>query len=244
MILILGGTSEASSLARLLAARPDIPALMSLAGATRSPAVPPVPHRVGGFGGADGHAAFLADNGTEAVVDATHPFARRISAHAAAACRLTATPLLVLRRPPWRALPGDRWTEVADAREAAAALGPEPRRVFLTVGRLELPAFLPTPHACLVRTIDPPETLPEGARLILARGPFAEADERRLLEEERIDVLVTKNSGGAATYPKIAAARTLGLPVVLIRPPEGVGGESVETAEEALRWIEGLRGVD
>jgi precorrin-6A/cobalt-precorrin-6A reductase len=242
MILILGGTSEASALARLLAARPDIPALLSLAGATRSPSLPPIPHRVGGFGGADGLAAFLRDNCTEAVVDATHPFAERISANAAEACRITGTPLLALRRPPWRPVEGDRWTEVLDAPQAAAAIGSERRRVFLTVGRIELPAFLGTPHDYLVRTIDPPERMPAGARLILARGPFTEEDERRLLEEERIDVVVTKNSGGAATYGKIAAARALGLRVVLVRQPAAVAAGSVGTAEEALGWIEGRRG--
>jgi precorrin-6A/cobalt-precorrin-6A reductase len=242
MILILGGTSEASALARLIAARPDITALVSLAGATTRPSLPPIPHRVGGFGGADGLAAFLRDNCTEAVVDATHPFAERISANAAEACRITATPLLALRRPPWRAVEGDRWTEVSDAAEAAGAIGATRRRVFLTIGRLELPAFLGTQHDYLIRTIDPPERMPAGARLILARGPFAEEDERRLLEQERIEVVVTKNSGGEATYGKVAAARTLGLRVVLMRQPQRVAAESVATAEEALGWIEGRRG--
>lgn len=238
MILILGGTSDAASLARLLAERADIPALVSLAGRTRSPASPPLPHRVGGFGGADGLAAFMRDNGIEAVIDATHPFAERISANAAMACRTTGIPLLALRRPPWAPAKGDRWTEVGDAREAAGALGRGHRRVFLTVGRLELAAFLDTTHDCLVRTIDPPDALPRGARLILARGPFREADERRLLEEERIEVLLTKNSGGDATYGKIAAARALGLPVILMRQPARPEAESVETAADALTWIE------
>ena len=137
-----------------------------------------------------------------------------------AACHATGTPILALRRPPWAPREGDRWTEVADADAAVVALGPAPRRVFLTVGRLELPAFLVAPqHHYVVRSVDPPEAMPPDASLILARGPFEEADELALMEAERIEVLVSKNSGGAATYGKIAAARRLGLPVILLRPP-------------------------
>lgn len=244
MILILGGTTEASALARLLAARPEIPALLSLAGRTRQPATPPIAHRIGGFGGIEGLTRFLAEHGVAAVVDATHPFADQISVHALAACRENDTPLLALRRPPWQAVAGDRWTEVADAAEAARALGSTPRRVFLTVGRLELDAFLDAPqHDYLVRTVDPPDRLPPRARLILARGPFAEDDERRLLVEARIEVVATKNSGGSATYGKIAAARALGLPVVLMRRPEAPEVPAVETAEAAMAWIEGVVGA-
>jgi len=242
MILILGGTTEASAFARLLAARPDRPALISLAGRTLKPAQQPLPTRVGGFGGAAGLADFLAANGVRAVVDATHPFAEKISANAALACAETGTPLLVLRRRPWQAEPGDEWTEVEDAPAAALALGRKARRVFLTVGRLELPAFLAAPqHHYLIRTVDPPEALPPKAKLILERGPFVEAAETALLQKEKIEVIVTKNSGGEATYAKIAAARALHLPVILMRAPERPSVACVDTAEAALAWLEGMQ---
>ncbi|CAM5772469.1 precorrin-6A reductase [Labrys miyagiensis] len=239
MILILGGTTEASALARLLAERPGFEAMLSLAGRTQQPALPPLSHRIGGFGGVEGLCGFLGDNRVTALVDATHPFAERMSANAAAASRLTGVPLLALRRPAWSAGPGDNWTEVAGAQEAALALGQEPRRVFLTTGRLELPAFLAAPwHFYLVRSVDAPDELPPQARLILSRGPFAEADELALMRTERVDVVVTKNSGGSATYGKIAAARRLGLPVILLKRPEAPDVETVATAREALAWIE------
>ena len=241
MILILGGTTEASALARLLAGRSDMPALLSLAGRTMNPGAQPIPTRVGGFGGATGLADFFAAKGVRAVIDATHPFAGQISANAALACAETDTPLLVLRRHPWSPQPGDAWTEVADAQAAAEALGRKPVRVFLTVGRLELPTFLDFPqHHYVIRTIDPPEALPPDSRLILDRGPFDEAAERALLAQEKIEVLVTKNSGGTATYAKIAAARALGLPVILMRPPDWPDATCVDTPEAALAWIKGL----
>lgn len=240
MILILGGTTEASALARLLAARPGTAACLSLAGRTAKPLPQPIPTRIGGFGGPIGLARYMAEAGVTAVVDATHPHARRISENAALACRSAGIPLLVLRRRPWERQPGDRWTEVEDADAAAKALGEEPRRVFLTAGRLELAAFLPHPrHFYLVRSVDPPEALPPDARLILDLGPFDVRAEEDLLRRERIDVVVTKNSGGGATYGKIAAARTLGLPVILIRAPRWPETGAVETPEAALRWIDG-----
>ncbi|WP_413991843.1 cobalt-precorrin-6A reductase [Labrys okinawensis] len=239
MILILGGTTEAAALARLLAGRPGIPAMLSLAGRTQNPAPPPIPYRVGGFGGVEGLSTFLRERRARAMVDATHPFAEQMSAQAVAAAQRTGVQLLALRRPAWRAEPRDNWTEVADAEAAAVALGSEPRRVFLTTGRLELPAFLAAPHHFyLVRSVDAPEELPPHARLILARGPFAEEDELALMREERIEVVVTKNSGGSATYGKIVAARRLGLPVILLKRPEVAEVETVTTAEEALAWIE------
>ena len=238
-VLLLGGTSEASALARLLAARPDIPAMASLAGRTINPVEPPIAYRIGGFGGVEGLCAFLEEHAVTALVDATHPFAERMSANAVEAARRIGVPLLALRRPAWQAVDGDRWSQVADAEAAVQALGDAPRRVFLTTGRLELPAFLAAPqHFYLVRSVDPPEELPPRARLILARGPFAEADEISLMQEEAIDVLVTKNSGGSATYGKIAAARHLHLPVILLRRPGTAEVETAATAQEALAWIE------
>lgn len=216
-ILILGGTTEARALAARFTARPDLRVTLSLAGRTSAPAPQSGNLRSGGFGGADGLADWLTAQSVDTLIDATHPFARRITAHAAIAAQRTGTPLLTLSRPPWPRQPDDLWTEVATMAEAAAALGPAPSRVFLAIGRQEVAAFRAAPHhAYLIRSIDPAPDLP-GATRILARGPFAEPDEIRLLTENRIDILVAKNSGGPATYAKISAARVLRLPVILIQ---------------------------
>jgi len=189
-----------------------------------------------------GLAAHLREARVRAVVDATHPFAAQMSRNAAEACRIAAVPLVALVRPQWTPCPGDRWTDVADMASAVAALGEAPRRVFLTVGRLELSAFAAAPqHAYLVRTIDPVGDIATPPNLveIRHRPPFDEAAERALMENERIDVLVTKNSGAAATAPKLAAARVLGLPVVVVaRPPRPEGVKAVATPDEALAWLE------
>lgn len=243
-LLILGGTTEASALARRLAGRSDLAPVLSLAGRTAAPVPPPVPYRIGGFGGVAGLEGYLRAERIGAVVDATHPFAARISAHAAQACTSLGVPLAVLTRRPWTPVEGDRWSEVADVPAAVAALGPVPRRVFLTVGRLSLPAFAAAPwHDYLVRTIDPPEpaeNLPS-QRLLLARGPFSMEDECALLTRERIDIVVSKNSGGAATSAKIEAARRLGLPVIMIARPAMPAVPVVTDAEAALAWIEAHR---
>ena len=227
-VLILGGTTEASRLAAALAGRLDVTATLSLAGRTATPLPSAIPHRVGGFGGPDGLREYLLDEGIDAVVDATHPFAQQMSRHAAEACRAIALPLVLYTRPPWRPTREDRWTFVPDAARAAAALGTEPRRVFLTVGRLSLPAFAAAPHHIyLIRTIEPPRELTHLPRheLIGERGPFRLTDELALMREKRIEILVTKNSGGDATWPKMEAARQLGIPaIVVVRPalPDGV----------------------
>lgn len=221
-ILILGGTTEARRLAEHLADTPDVAPILSLAGRTSRPVLPVIAHRIGGFGGIAGLAAYLQAEKIVLVVDATHPFAEQMSAHAEAACKATAVRLVLFTRPPWLPQKGDLWHEVASAADAAQALGEAPRRVFLTVGRLQLPAFEEAPqHDYLIRSIDPPEPAPKlpRQRLILARGPFMRDDEIALMRQEKIDILVSKNSGGAATYAKIEAARTLGIPVILMRPP-------------------------
>jgi precorrin-6A/cobalt-precorrin-6A reductase len=223
-ILVLGGTTEARRLAEALADRPDLEATLSLAGRTEAPAAQPIPTRIGGFGGAEGLAAWLVAHSIEALVDATHPFAAQISRNAAAAAQATATPIVAFGRAPWRREPGDDWREVATLEEAALAIGEAPKRVLLTSGRLGLASFVVAPqHHYLIRTIDPPEAevlarLPDHA-MLYDRGPFDLASERTLMQRERIEVVVTKNSGGAATYPKIVAARALGLPVVIQQPP-------------------------
>jgi precorrin-6A/cobalt-precorrin-6A reductase len=240
-ILILGGTAEARQLAGRLADRADLAITLSLAGRTMAPAPQPVPVRFGGFGGPQGLADHLAATRIDVLVDATHPYAATISANAARAAALAGVPLVALRRPAWVAVAGDRWIEVADAAGSVAALGALPRRVFLALGRQEIAPFAAAPQHCyLVRSvdpIDPPLDVPD-AVYITGRGPFAEADERALLARHRIDIIVAKNSGGSATYGKIAAARALGLAVVMLRRPALPQVAAVETVEDAVAAID------
>jgi precorrin-6A/cobalt-precorrin-6A reductase len=240
-ILILGGTGEAAALARALAGRPDLAVTTSLAGRTREPLPLPGEVRVGGFGGAGGLEVFLRETGVERVIDATHPFAARISANAARACAAAEIPRLRLLRPPWTPRPGDRWHEVADAAAAARLLPALGRSAFLTLGHGELEAFAGLEGVRLVvRTIEPPAGPPPvAARWIHARSPFRLADEVALLERHAIDVLVTKASGGEATYPKLAAARALGRPVIMIRRPPPPPGPLVTSVAAALAWLDG-----
>jgi precorrin-6A/cobalt-precorrin-6A reductase len=240
-ILILGGTTEARDLAGRLAGRPGLEVTLSLAGRTVSPMRQPVPVRIGGFGGAEGLANYLVEQRIHLLVDATHPYAARISANAVAAAQATAVPLLALRRPPWQAVEGDRWAEVNDVQEAVAALGATPRRAFLALGRQEVAPFEAAPqHSYVIRSvdpIDPPLSVPDAAYL-LGRGPFVEGDEAVLLASHRIEVIVAKNSGGAATYGKIAAARKLGIDVVLVRRPDLPPADAVESVADALAAID------
>ncbi len=239
-ILILGGTTQASQLARALCGRNDIEAVVSLAGRTQNPLPAPVPSRSGGFGGVDELAAYLRDEKIDAVIDATHPFAAQMSAHAREACARASVPLLVFSRPAWTRQQGDDWREVARMEDAVTALGEKPRRVFLTQGRLQLAAFAAAPqHFYLVRAIDEPAELALLPRhkFISARGPFALEDELALMREEKIEMLVSKNSGGEATAAKLFAARQLGIPVVLVaRPPANGAAEAFQLAD-VLAWI-------
>jgi precorrin-6A/cobalt-precorrin-6A reductase len=240
-ILILGGTAEARGLAERLAGRSDLAVTLSLAGRTAAPARQPVPVRIGGFGGAGGLADYLSAEGIDALIDATHPYAAVISANAARAARLTGVPLLALRRPSWLPVPGDRWIEVEDVPSAVTALGAAPRRVFLALGRKELAPFVAAPqHRYLVRSVDPvdpPLAVPHAA-YVTGRGPFTEIDERALLLTHGIEVVVAKNSGGTATYGKIAAARGLGLAVIMQSRPPLPEVSAVETVEDALAWLD------
>jgi precorrin-6A/cobalt-precorrin-6A reductase len=240
-ILILGGTAEARALAERLATRADLAVTLSLAGRTASPAAMPVPVRSGGFGGKKGLADYLARERIDAMIDATHPYAVVISANAVAAAHQMGVPLLALRRPPWIAVPGDRWTEVGDLRTAVLALGEEPRRVFVALGRNELAPFTTAPqHSYLFRSvdpIDPPLRLPH-AHYVTGRGPFSEAHDHALLSAYQIEIIVAKNSGGSATYGKIAAARTLGLDVIMLRRPTVPNVTAVETIEDTIAWLD------
>ncbi|MDP4002415.1 cobalt-precorrin-6A reductase [Methylobacterium sp. NEAU K] len=240
-LLILGGTGEASALARALAGRQDLSVVLSLAGRTAKPKVEPVPTRVGGFGGAEGLARYLRRERIDRLIDATHPFAARIAGNAARAAEALGMPLLAIRRPAWSREAGDHWTEVDSMDEAASALGLEPRRVFLTIGRQEACAFAAAPqHRYLARTIEPLDgALPvPHLTLLEARGPFDAAAEAALMRDTGTEILVSKNSGGAATYGKIAAARSLAIPVVMVRRPEKPDVPSVPDAGGALRWLD------
>ncbi|MGY1843165.1 cobalt-precorrin-6A reductase [Modestobacter sp. SYSU DS0875] len=236
-VLVLGGTGEARRLAAALLAQ-GVDVLSSLAGRVADPVLPEGPVRIGGFGGADGLAAWLAEHRPRAVVDATHPFAARITANAAAAATRQGTPLLRLQRPGWTPGPGDTWRFVDTSTQAAEAVAGY-RSVFLTTGRQGVGVFAGLPGRVLVRSVDPPdEPLPAGATLLLDRGPFSVADELALMREHAVDVVVTKDSGGHLTEAKLVAARELGIPVVLVRrPPLPPGVETVATVEEALEWL-------
>ncbi|MDK9719867.1 MAG: cobalt-precorrin-6A reductase [Rhodospirillales bacterium] len=239
-LLILGGTSEAAELARRIG--PNFDFVTSLAG--RMTTIPDLPGRlrVGGFGGAEGLSRYLEDEKISAVIDATHPFARHISAHALEACRTMEVPLLTLLRPPWPKEEGDRWFAAADMADAARQLPGLGKRAFLTIGRQEMDAFRDVLQVWfLVRMIDPPsQPLPENWQVILGRPPFDADGEGRLMQEHGIDVLVTKASGGAATHGKILAARQLGLPVLMIERPQTNSGASAASIDEALAWLNNL----
>ena len=220
-ILILGGTTEARELAAELTALPEVKVTTSLAGRVSRPGALTGDVRIGGFGGAEGLAAWLREHHVDAVVDATHPFAESITANAARAGAATAVPVVVLRRPGWQPGTGDDWHTVASLAEAADVLPALGHRVLLTTGRLGLAAFahLAQLHF-VVRSVEPPEPpMPPDAEVLLARGPFTVADEAALLRKHRIDVVVTKDSGGAATAAKLTAARQAGVPVVVVRRP-------------------------
>ncbi|MGW3144953.1 cobalt-precorrin-6A reductase [Streptomyces sp. NPDC001177] len=239
-VLILGGTTEARRLATGLAARPGVRVTTSLAGRVTRPGTLEGDVRIGGFGGAEGLADWLREQRADAVVDATHPFAASITANAARAARATGLPLVVLRRPGWRPAPGDRWHPVPSLAAAAEALPGLGRRVFLTTGRLGLAAFARlTELHFVVRSVEPPEPpMPPDAEVILARAPFTVADELTLLRVHRIDVLVTKDSGGEATAAKLTAARELGLPVVVVhRPPLPPGVTAVPDVAAVLERL-------
>ncbi|QEV20807.1 cobalt-precorrin-6A reductase [Streptomyces alboniger] len=242
-VLILGGTTEARRLAELLAGEAGLRVTSSLAGRVAAPRLPPGEVRVGGFGGAEGMAAWVREHRVDALIDATHPFAGTISFNAASAAALAHVPLLALRRSGWVADKGDDWHRVDSLEQAARVLPALGERVFLTTGRMGLAAFAGDPELdalwFLVRSVDAPEP-PHPARVevLLDRGPFTLDGERELLRTHRIDVVVTKDSGGAATAPKLVAAREAGVPVVVVRRPPVPEGVPVATApEEAAAWL-------
>ncbi len=236
-ILILGGTAEARVLAnRLIGAGHGI--VTSLAGVTQAPRLPAGEVRRGGFGGAEGLAAYLRAGEFRALIDATHPFAAQISLHAAEAAKACGLPLYRLERPAWVAEAGDRWIGVADIAAAVAAL-PANARVFLTIGRKEVAPFLARADLeGIVRTIEAPkEVLPSRWRLILARPPFTAAAEKELMTQNCITHVVSKNAGGEETRAKLLAARETKIPVLMIARPQKPEAVILASVDEAVRVL-------
>jgi len=238
-VLILGGTGEARALASAVAPT-GVQVVSSLAGRVQEPRRPDGRVRIGGFGGIDGLVGWLVAERVDAVVDATHPFAAGMTAHAVAACSRAGVPLLVLCRPGWAAGPDDHWLRVSSLPDVMSKVSGF--RVFLTIGRQGLSVFAGEDgHWFLVRAVDPPSPpLPPHMALVLDRGPFTLDGELELMRRHRIDVLVTKDSGGPMTAAKLVAARQLGLPVVMVdRPPLPAGVEVVSDVPAAVAWLEG-----
>jgi precorrin-6A/cobalt-precorrin-6A reductase len=240
-ILILGGTGDAARLAALAVAVFGADAVTSsLAGVTKAPTPVPGTSRTGGFGGAEGLAEYLAAERITHLVDATHPFAAIISAHAAEAAASAGVPRVVLVRPPWARAPGDRWIEVDTMAEARDALDGQASTVFLAIGRKELAHFKDLwGFRFHIRLVEAPvHVLPvNDYSLTIDRGPFTVEGELALFGRERIRTVVAKASGGDGGYAKIAAARGLGIPVIMIRRPPQPAGETAATPEDALAWL-------
>lgn len=241
-VLVLGGTTEARRLAGSLV--DTLPAgtrvTSSLAGRVARPVLPPGEVRIGGFGGAGGLAEWLRAHRVDALIDATHPFAETISFNAASAAATAHVPLLALRRPGWVPVAGDRWHPAGSLDAAAGLLPALGRRVFLTTGRMGLAAFAGLDELWfLMRSVDAPDApFPARTEVLLDRGPFTLDGERELIRSHRIDVVVTKDSGGDATAPKLTAAREAGIPVVVVgRPPVPEGVPVAGTPEQAVAWL-------
>jgi len=242
-VLLLGGTGEAAELARLIPERfgDECVLTTSLAGRTEPPLHIPGDVRIGGFGGGEGLTAYLRDHAVDLVIDATHPFADQISAHARIACEAAAIDRLMLVRPMWRRDPRDRWIEVADLAGAAAIVGKVGRRAWLTIGISEIGAFANVADVWfLVRSIHAPSNpLPlKLHEILIGRGPFSLREEQHVLQRHAIDVLVCKASGGAATEAKLVAARKADLPVIMVRRPAPEPGAAVVSVEAAMSWLD------
>jgi precorrin-6A/cobalt-precorrin-6A reductase len=236
-LLILGGTGDAAKLAAKAIEIPQLQVISSLAGRTQQPTMLSGTLRIGGFGGEVGLIEYLQSAQIDIVIDATHPFAAQISWHGFRAAQACGLPWLRFNRPGWQQGAGDRWLPVASHQAAAALLPGLAQRVFLTIGRQELGNYAHLADIWfLMRSIDPPVAMPPG-EVILAKGPFNIADEKALLIKHRIEAIVSKNSGGDATYGKIAAARELGLTVVMIERPVEPAGDLVTDLDAANRWL-------
>lgn len=238
-LLVLGGTTEATALCRALA-EAGLRGTISFAGRVARPVRQPLPQRIGGFGGVAGLRDYLQQNNITHVIDATHPFAAQMSCNAVAACAEARIPLAALTRAPWSPQSGDNWTEVPDIAGAVAALDRPAERVMLAIGRLNLPAFAPHPqHSYLLRLVDPPDTPPPfpDHHVIVDRGPFSVAGDLTLMQEHKISLVVSKNSGGTGAYAKISAAWDLGLPVIMIARPTLPPRVELHDIPAVLDWI-------
>lgn len=238
-VLLLGGTTEASALARALADA-GMDAVFSYAGRTGRPVAQPLPTRIGGFGGVQGLVTYLRRERITHLIDATHPFAAAMSRNAISAALLTGVPLCAFERARWIAGEGDNWYQVPDIQGAVDALPPDPARVFLAIGKQTLAPFSARPeHHYLLRLVDPPDgPLPlVDAEAIIARGPFTEAEDLALLRDHRITRIVAKNAGGAGAEAKLKAARTLGIPVILIDRPALPEREVLGNVDAVMGWI-------
>lgn len=240
-LLILGGTAEARALADRLAGESSLDVITSLAGRTRSPRLPAGTVRTGGFGGADGLADFLREARIDLLIDATHPYAARISHNAAEAGNRADIPRLMLLRPEWAREAGDHWIDVGDAAEAAERLNEIPGPVFLAIGRQDLAPFAELGgRSFVVRMVEAIEApLPiAGATIFAGRGPFKREEELTLIREHKIRVVVSKNSGGTSAYAKIVAARELSIPVIMLRRPGLPDGPTVASVDDAVAWVD------
>ena len=237
-VLVLGGTTEASDLARALATA-GVDAVFSYAGRTEAPVAQPIPVRVGGFGGVDGLVRYLTTERISHLVDATHPFAAQMSGNAVAASRVAGVPLIAFERPAWVAGPGDDWRAVQGIEGAVNALPDAPARVFLAIGRQHLIPFAARPqHFYLLRLVDAMDPLPlPHAKAIIARGPFDEVGDRSLMQAHRITYLVAKNAGGRGARAKMDAARALGVPVILIDRPVLPDRQVAGSVEGVMDWL-------
>ncbi len=253
-ILILGGSSEAFNLAEKLENHASYHPISSLAGRTSVPRKPAGTYRTGGFGGVDGLAYYIKQETISAIIDATHPFAQKITTNASSAANQTNCPIIHISRPPWQKEKGDNWIEVDTMQEAAEKITPSHSPCFLTIGRLELSAFLNrTDIEFLCRAIEPPKSTdpikqniripknedqwPENFRFIYAKGPYDYENEISLIKQQNIQSIVTKNSGGDKAKAKLDVARDLDIPVVMIKRPSPLKGMTVETTNEALTWL-------
>ncbi len=241
MLLLLAGTAEARTISQSLADE-NIPAIASLAGATRDPARLPIPTRLGGFGGGPAFETYLKDNKITAIVDATHPFADQISARTAMLAAKHGLPYLQVMRPPWKAQPGDRWTSV-EREEDAARLIPTGATVFLATGRKNLARFENlTGRRLICRRIDPPDNpFPfRGGQYHLGKPPFSVPDEVALFSRLGVEWLVVKNAGGTVSATKLIAARQLSMPVVMVERPAPAHENLAHTPDQAMEWVRAL----
>ncbi len=238
-LLILGGTTEANALAKSVAER-GIAAIYSYAGRVVTPRPQPLPVRVGGFGGVEGLVHYIRDHAISHVIDATHPFAAGMSGNAVAACQKSGIPLAALTRPAWQPRSGDRWQNVPDISSAVKALGGPARRIFLAVGRMHLADFAAQPqHHYLLRLVDEPDSLPlPHCDVVVSRGPFSVEDDRALIAHHQSELIVSKNAGGTGARAKLDAARSLGLPVLMIDRPVLPQRTELSSVAQVLDWLD------